>query len=79
VQAEVGLAIVPRITVQQELRSGTLAHINVPELNIPRRTLMIYREHGYLSEPASELIKIVRNFDWEADGAKRVAPLRRRA
>jgi DNA-binding transcriptional LysR family regulator len=79
VQAEVGLAIVPRITVQQELQAGSLTRINVPELNIPRRTLMIYREEGYLSEPARELIKIVRGFNWSGDGARPVAPIRRRA
>jgi DNA-binding transcriptional LysR family regulator len=72
VQAEVGLAIVPRITVVQELRDGTLSQIRVPDLNIPRRTLMIYREHGYLSESARELIKIVRSFNWDA----KVAPMR---
>ncbi len=79
VQAEVGLAIVPRITVQRELQSGSLARIHIPELNIPRRTLMIYREQGYLSEPARELIKIVRGFNWDVDGVPRVAPLKRRA
>ena len=26
---------------------------------------MIYREDGYLSKPAAELIKLVRNFNWE--------------
>jgi DNA-binding transcriptional LysR family regulator len=72
VQADVGLAIVPRITVVQELRDGTVSQIHVPDLNIPRRTLMIYREHGYLSESARELIKIVRNFNW----SKHVAAIR---
>ena len=71
-QAEVGLAIVPRIIVVQELRDGTLSQVRVPGLNIPRRTLMIYREHGYLSESARELIKIVRSFNWDA----KVAPMR---
>jgi DNA-binding transcriptional LysR family regulator len=66
VLAEVGIAIVPRITVAQELRDGTLVHIPVPELNVPRRTLMIYREQGYLSDSARELIKIVRTFNWDA-------------
>jgi DNA-binding transcriptional LysR family regulator len=79
VQAEVGLAFVPRITVQQELQSGSLAQINVPELNIPRRTLMIYREEGYLSEPARELIKIVKGFNWHTNGVRCVAPIKRRA
>ena len=72
VQAEVGMAIVPRITVAQELRDRTLVQIPVAELNMPRRTLMIYREQGYLSQSARELIKIVRNFNWDA----KVTPLR---
>jgi DNA-binding transcriptional LysR family regulator len=75
VQAEVGLAIVPRVTVADELREGKLAHIPIEELQIPRRTLMIYREQGYLSEPARELIKIVRSFNWDG----KVAPLKKRA
>ena len=66
VQADVGIAIVPRITVAQELRDGTLVSIPVRELSMPRRTLMIYREQGYVSQAARELIKIVRSFNWEA-------------
>ena len=66
VQAEVGMAIVPRITVAQELRDRALVQIPVAELDMPRRTLMIYREQGYLSQSARELIKIVRSFNWDA-------------
>jgi DNA-binding transcriptional LysR family regulator len=77
VAAEVGLAIVPKITVQQDLVDGSLVRIPVPELNIPRRTLMIYREQGYLSEPARELIKIVRSFNWAAERTTRAAPVKR--
>lgn len=61
VRENVGLAIVPRITVRQELRDGLLVHIPVRELSMPRRTLMIYRDQGYLSEPARALIKIVKS------------------
>jgi DNA-binding transcriptional LysR family regulator len=71
VQEGVGLAIVPGITVRQELRDGTLARIPVRELSITRRTLMVYREQGYLSDPARELIKLVRTFNWERMGAGR--------
>ena len=74
VQAAIGLAIVPRITVAQELRDGSLVQIPVKELHIPRRTLMIYRDQGYLSEPARQLIRIVRSFNWD----HRVAPMRHR-
>lgn len=62
VQEGVAMAIVPGVTVRQELRDGRLVRIPLRELSMPRRTLMIYREQGYLSDPARELIKIVRAF-----------------
>jgi DNA-binding transcriptional LysR family regulator len=64
VREEVGLAIVPRITVQHELRSKLLAEIPLPELDIKRRTYMTYRDQGYLSATALQLIEIVRDFNW---------------
>lgn len=64
VQEDVGLAIVPRITVQQELRDGLLVEIPVQELRVPRRTLMIHRDQGYLSDSAKEMIRIVRHFNF---------------
>ena len=66
VQAQVGIAIVPRVTVAQELRDRTLVEVPVSELQMRRRTLMIYREQGPLSDAARELIKLVRNFNWGA-------------
>lgn len=66
VQEGVGIAIVPGITVKQELRDGTLVRVPLRELAMPRRTLMIYREDGYLSKPAAELITLVRSFNWES-------------
>ena len=69
VREEVGLAIVPGITVRQELADGTLIRIPIRELSMPRRTLMVYRDQGYVSDSASELIKLVRNFNWEQHGA----------
>ena len=62
----VGLGIVPLVTVREDLRAGTLARIAMPPLEIPRRTLMIHREQGYLSECASELIKMLQTFNWGA-------------
>jgi DNA-binding transcriptional LysR family regulator len=67
VRADVGLAIVPGVTVRDELRDGLLARLHVRELEIPRRTLMISREQGYLSDPAGELIKLMRQFDFGRD------------
>ena len=70
VQEGVGLAIVPGVTVRQELQDGTLVKVPLRELSIPRRTLMIYREQGYISDSARELIKIVRAFNWDAAGRR---------
>lgn len=77
VTEEVGLAIVPGITVKEELRNGTLVRIPIRELVMPRKTLMIYRDQGYLSEPARELIRIVRGFNWQrkAGGEPASAPV----
>jgi DNA-binding transcriptional LysR family regulator len=66
VREEVGIAIVPGVTVRQELRDRTLVTLPLRELAMPRRTLMVYREQGYLSDSARELIKIVRAFNWGA-------------
>jgi DNA-binding transcriptional LysR family regulator len=59
VHEDVGLAIVPRITVMHELRDGVIAEIPVTEMKIPRRTVMIFRRN-YLSDSAMELIKLVK-------------------
>ena len=64
VRQEVGLAIVPGVTVREELRNGALVRLPLRELAMPRRTLMIYRDQGYMSEAARELIGIVRAFNW---------------
>jgi DNA-binding transcriptional LysR family regulator len=64
VREDVGLAIVPRITVEHDLRNGLLTEIPLPELDIKRRTYMIYRDQGYLSATAVQLIEIVRDFHW---------------
>ena len=74
VREEVGLAIVPGITVRQELADGTLARVPLRELSMPRRTLMVYRDQGYVSDSASELIKLVRSFNWEHVPAVAAAP-----
>lgn len=64
VREDVGLAIVPGISVRQELADGVLARLPLPELRMPRTTRMIYRDERYLSEAARELIRTVTRFDW---------------
>jgi DNA-binding transcriptional LysR family regulator len=73
VQEDVGLAFVPGITVRRELRDGTLVRLPLRDLAVPRRTLMICRDQGYVSDTARELIKIVRAFNWDQDSGDRRA------
>jgi DNA-binding transcriptional LysR family regulator len=56
----VGLAIVPRITVMEELRTGSLVEIGLPELNFHRGTVMCFRR-DCISEAARRLIEIMRS------------------
>jgi DNA-binding transcriptional LysR family regulator len=56
----VGLAIVPRITVMEELRTGSLVEIGLPELNFHRGTVMCFRR-DCVSEAARRLIEIMRS------------------
>lgn len=79
VEEDVGLAIVPSVTVQQEVAAGRLMRVPLHELSIPRQTFMIYREIGQHSHAARELIGIVRSFNWESASGPLVRPLRRRA
>jgi DNA-binding transcriptional LysR family regulator len=66
VRQDVGLAIVPRISVAQELSLGTLVEIPVEGLSLPRETHMIFRERTSLSPPARQFIEIVAGFDWSS-------------
>jgi LysR family transcriptional regulator, low CO2-responsive transcriptional regulator len=79
VEEDVGLAIVPNVTVKQEIAAGTLVRVKLAELSIPRQTFMIYREHGQHSDAARELIGVVQSFNWETAGGPRVRPIRKRA
>ncbi len=56
----VGLAIVPRITVMEELRTGSLVEIGLPELSFHRGTVMTFRR-DCISEAAGRLIEIMRS------------------
>jgi DNA-binding transcriptional LysR family regulator len=60
VQRDVGVAIVPRITVERELAAGSLVEIPVKELNIPRRTMMVFRDQDYMSDTARQFVELVR-------------------
>src|SRR5262245_14555984 len=65
VQQDIGLAIVPGVTVAQELAAGTLVSIPMEGLDIPRRTLMVFRDRGYVSDSAQQFIDVVKRFNWD--------------
>lgn len=64
VQQDIGLAIVPRVTVLQELQAGCLVDLAVSGLRIPRETLLIFRDQRYMSDAARGLLEILSRFDW---------------
>jgi DNA-binding transcriptional LysR family regulator len=56
-----GVALVPGLTVQQELARGELVQVQVPELKIERQLLLVHRRHGSLSYAAQAFLKVIRS------------------
>ena len=54
-----GVALVPGLTVKNELASGSLVRIHVPELGFERKLRLVYRKHASLSHAAVAFLKIV--------------------
>ncbi len=54
-----GVALVPGLTVKNELAAGSLVRIHVPELGIERKLRLVYRKHASLSHAAVAFLKIV--------------------
>jgi DNA-binding transcriptional LysR family regulator len=66
VRQDVGLAIVPRVSVAQELGAEALVEVPVEGLHMPRETHMVFRDRTYLSPPARQFIDVVDGFEWGA-------------
>ena len=66
VRKDIGMAIVPGVTVREELKTGALLRVPIPELVMARRTVMVYRDGGYVSDAAREFISAVRACSWSA-------------
>ena len=54
-----GVALVPGLTVQQELVSGELVRIRVKELQVERKLRLVYRRNASLSHAALAFLKVV--------------------
>jgi DNA-binding transcriptional LysR family regulator len=64
-----GVALVPGLTVREELVRGELVQVQVPELRIERQLLLIHRRNAMLSHAAQAFLKCVK-----AIAAERGAP-----
>jgi DNA-binding transcriptional LysR family regulator len=53
-----GVALIPRICVESELRRGELVSIQVPELSFERKLRLVYRKNSRLSHAARAFLKI---------------------
>jgi DNA-binding transcriptional LysR family regulator len=53
-----GVALIPRICVESELRRGELVSIQVPELSFERKLRLVHRKHGSLSHAARAFLKV---------------------
>ncbi|MBZ5705493.1 MAG: LysR family transcriptional regulator [Acidobacteriia bacterium] len=58
VSAGNGVALIPRICVESEIRRGELVEIQVPELTFERRLRLVYRAHSSLSHAARAFLKV---------------------
>ncbi len=54
-----GVALVPGLTVQQELANGELIRIRVRELQVERKLRLVYRRQASLSHAALAFLKVV--------------------
>jgi DNA-binding transcriptional LysR family regulator len=86
VRQEVGLAIIPRVCVTQELSAGSLVEVPVEGLDMPRQTHMVFRDKASLSAAAQQFVEVVSRFHWDASPVtaepareRRTRPAARRA
>jgi DNA-binding transcriptional LysR family regulator len=57
-----GVALIPRICVESELRRGELVSIPAPELNFERKLRLVYRKHSSLSHAARAFLKVCQSY-----------------
>ena len=59
VQRGNGVALVPGLTVESELATGTLVAVEVPDLLVERKLRLVYRRQAALSHAAREFLRVV--------------------
>jgi DNA-binding transcriptional LysR family regulator len=60
VEMKRGVAIVPRMCVDRELRSGLLREVRLRQMRIQRRLYLVYRQDRPLKAAAQELVDVIR-------------------
>jgi DNA-binding transcriptional LysR family regulator len=60
VQGGAGVALVPRLTAEDEIRNGTLAAVRIKELKLERKLNIIYRRNSALSHAANAFVETAR-------------------
>jgi DNA-binding transcriptional LysR family regulator len=57
-----GVALVPGLTLERELASGSLVQVRVKELQLERRLRLVYRRQANLSHAALAFLKVVEEY-----------------
>jgi DNA-binding transcriptional LysR family regulator len=60
VQRNEGVAFLPKMCVEQELKQGTLHEVQVPELKVARQIRLVYPERRALSHAARAFLEILK-------------------
>jgi DNA-binding transcriptional LysR family regulator len=59
IEADIGIALLPESSIQEELRLGTLRTIDIPQLQTTVPIHVLYRKEGYLSGASRTLLSII--------------------
>jgi DNA-binding transcriptional LysR family regulator len=63
VEMKKGIAIVPKMCVEREIRRGALREVRLKQMKIERRLYLVYRRDSALKAAAQELINVIRQPD----------------
>lgn len=62
VEADLGISILPKLTVARELRYGTICEIKVSDFHIPRDLWMVQKTHRFIKTGLKDFIDFVRTY-----------------
>jgi DNA-binding transcriptional LysR family regulator len=73
VQDNEGVAFLPRMCVEQEIKQDTLREIRVKELTIERKIRLVYPARRALSHAAKAFLEVVKRADTEPESLQEPA------